>query len=257
MGTRNREAFGLWRSKPEGKQGLEEHEREIGTDRELHCAAIEEARAELINALPKLDETISKTQAQLDRVHKALETAEATHRDALLARGNAVHRAGHVRLTHQDELAKGSDPRIPGVCAKLRLVYMKESTGGLVVQYEETGKFEAISRHPNPLRRVSDNRKSRLRRMTAMRDALTAIDALRFHAKADVGEEIRLVLEGLPDGTVLEGPIKDDETIVYADIDLDLVRQERHNFDPTGHYSRPDVLRLDVDRRRNDPVSFQ
>ena len=44
-----------------------------------------------------------------------------------------------------------------------------------------------------------------------------------------------------PDGTVIEGPIKDEERIVYADIDLDIVRQERHNFDPTGHYSRPDV----------------
>ena len=28
---------------------------------------------------------------------------------------------------------------------------------------------------------------------------------------------------------------------MYADIDLDIVRQDRHNFDPTGHYSRPDV----------------
>ena len=204
MVNRIRDAFELLRRTPAGKEALQAHELEIATDRELHVAAIEEAQAKLHDALPKLNADVAEAQKQWDRARKAADAAEATHRSARSALNNAVHRAGHARDTHQDKLAKGSDPRIPGVCAKLRLVYLKESTGGLVVQYEETGSFDAMSRYPNPLMRISDNRKARLRRMTAMRDALTAIDALRFNAKADVGEEIRLVLEGLPDGTVLE-----------------------------------------------------
>ncbi len=205
MVNRIRDAFELLRRTPAGKQVLEEHEREITTEREAHVAAIEEAQAGLVKALPKLDADVAKTQAQLDRVHKALKTAEATHRAALLARGNAVHRAEHTRNTHQDELARGADPRIPGVCAKVRLVYLKEARGGLLVEYEETGKFHATDiRYPNPLMRISDNSKARLRRMTAMRDALTAIDALRFHGKADVSNEMQAILEGIPDGTVCE-----------------------------------------------------
>ena len=204
MMNRIKDAFELLRRTPAGKEALQAHELEIATDREVHVAAIEEAQAKLHDALPKLNDAVAKADAQWERARKAADAAAATHRSARSDLNNAVHRAGHARGTHQQTLAKGSDPRIPGVVAKLRLLYVKEARGGLVVEYEETGKFDAMSRHPNPLMRVLDNRKARLRRMTALRDALTAIDALRFHSKADVGDEMQAILEGIPDGTICE-----------------------------------------------------
>jgi len=49
-----------------------------------------------------------------------------------------------------------------------------------------------------------------------------------------------------PDGSYLAGPLWDQEGILYADLDPQLLYQERQRFDPAGHYSRPDVLKLRV-----------
>jgi nitrilase len=49
-----------------------------------------------------------------------------------------------------------------------------------------------------------------------------------------------------PHGEFLAGPLWDEEGILYADLDPQLLYEERQRFDPAGHYSRPDVLRLDV-----------
>ncbi len=60
-----------------------------------------------------------------------------------------------------------------------------------------------------------------------------------------------------PDGRWIVEPVSREERLVIADIDPAVVRGERQNFDPAGHYFRGDVIKVEVDRSRLDPVSFQ
>ena len=49
-----------------------------------------------------------------------------------------------------------------------------------------------------------------------------------------------------PDGSVIAGPVFDETTILYADLDLRRVREESMTLDVTGHYARPDCFEFDV-----------
>jgi nitrilase len=50
-----------------------------------------------------------------------------------------------------------------------------------------------------------------------------------------------------PEGELLAGPLVGEEGVLYAEIDASKARAGRQQFDPVGHYNRPDIFRLHVD----------
>jgi nitrilase len=57
-----------------------------------------------------------------------------------------------------------------------------------------------------------------------------------------------------PNGTILAGPARHEETILTAQIELAVVHAARRYFDPVGHYHRPDIFQLNVDTRPRPAV---
>lgn len=60
-----------------------------------------------------------------------------------------------------------------------------------------------------------------------------------------------------PDGEWIIEPVVDTEGLIYSTLDFNRVLEERQNFDPVGHYSRPDVTKLMVNRERQSTVAFE
>ena len=59
-----------------------------------------------------------------------------------------------------------------------------------------------------------------------------------------------------PNGELLAGPLVETEGILYAELDVAQLHASRRQFDPVGHYARPDVFHLEVDTRPRPAVIF-
>jgi predicted amidohydrolase len=73
---------------------------------------------------------------------------------------------------------------------------------------------------------------------------LEPIEELKHHPDT-------LVLKGgttiiAPDGSLLAGPVHNEETILTADLDFSRIKKESLALDVTGHYARPDIFDFGV-----------
>jgi nitrilase len=59
-----------------------------------------------------------------------------------------------------------------------------------------------------------------------------------------------------PMGEIIAGPLENDEGILTAEIDLMEIVRAKFDFDATGHYARPDVFRLIVDKTPKPSVAW-
>ncbi len=93
---------------------------------------------------------------------------------------------------------------------------------------------------------------SGLLRRSDVSDGLPHAALLREHLPEVMAEGGSCV--AAPDGSWLIEPVADDERLILADIEHRRVREERQNFDVAGHYGRPDVFQLTVNRERQSIV---
>ncbi len=60
-----------------------------------------------------------------------------------------------------------------------------------------------------------------------------------------------------PGGAIVAGPLRKESGILYWDIDLGKIGSARRVLDVAGHYSRPDIFKLQVNRQSQSSVEFE
>jgi nitrilase len=59
-----------------------------------------------------------------------------------------------------------------------------------------------------------------------------------------------------PRGTVVAGPMHEEHGILYGDCDPAVASAAKRTLDVAGHYGRPDIFRLEVNREALAPIDF-
>jgi len=60
-----------------------------------------------------------------------------------------------------------------------------------------------------------------------------------------------------PSGEIVSGPLTKEKGNIILDIDVELASSSKRALDVAGHYSRPDVFNLEVDKSRQSPINFK
>ncbi len=60
-----------------------------------------------------------------------------------------------------------------------------------------------------------------------------------------------------PLGEKLAGPLYDEAGLVTAELNLSEIPASRYDFDPVGHYARPDIFQLTVNERKTNAVETE
>jgi len=104
----------------------------------------------------------------------------------------------------------------------------------------------------------------------AMEGRCFVLSACQYITRDEYGEDYRNVLpetsNGVmmrggsaiigPLGEIIAGPVFNEQTILYAELDRDTLIKSKMDFDPVGHYARPDVLSVVVDKEKKQAVKY-